>query len=186
MNDRDAVALIAGAVPQRAGVWADIGAGDGTFTRALAERLGPEGRVYAVDRDARALGALERRVAGAAAAVIVVRADFTRPFALPGVAAPRLDGLLLANALHFVSDADAVVGRLAGWLRPGGHVVLVEYDGRRANRWVPYPIPIARLGDLAHAAGLTAPEISATRPSAFGGVLYVAVAERRGARAREG
>jgi len=57
-------------------------------------------------------------------------------------------------------------------------VVIVEYDRRRANRWVPYPIPAMRVAPLAIAAGLTAPTVVATRPSAFGGTLYVAAADR--------
>ena len=34
------------------GTWADIGAGEGAFTLALADLLGPGGRIVAVDRDA--------------------------------------------------------------------------------------------------------------------------------------
>jgi SAM-dependent methyltransferase len=178
VNSSEAVALIAGAVPRRPGTWADLGAGDGTFTRALFELLGPHGRVYAVDRDARAVAALERWAKQAAPNVIPVIADFTRPLDLPDLAPSGLDGLLLANALHFVSDAEAVLGRLAGWVRPGGLVVVVEYDRRAANRWVPYPIPPARLSALAAAAGLSAPVFTGARPSAFGGALYVAAAQR--------
>ena len=60
MDTRDAIALIAGAVPtHESAVWADFGAGDGTFTRALLELLGSGARVYAVDRDATALAAID-------------------------------------------------------------------------------------------------------------------------------
>lgn len=118
--------------------------------------------------------------------MIPVRADFTRPFDLPGLEEPRLDGILLANALHFVADAGVVLGRLAAWVRPGGRVVLVEYERRPATRWVPYPIPVARLAELATSAGLSTPVITATRPSAFGGVLYVAAADRLADDAKRG
>ena len=178
MNTREAVALIARAVAERAGTWADLGAGDGTFTRALVALLGPGSRIYTVDRDARAVAALARWASKQAANVIPVTADFTRPFELPGLEEPSLDGILLANALHFVPDAGPVLARLTKWLRPGGRVVFVEYDRRAASRWVPYPIPAARLPALAASAGLSAPAITATRPSSFGGVLYVAAADR--------
>ncbi len=56
----------------------------------------------------------------------------------------------------------------------------MEYDRRAASRWVPYPIPLARLAALTASAGLTSPSITATRPSAFGGILYVAAADRLG------
>jgi ubiquinone/menaquinone biosynthesis C-methylase UbiE len=176
MNAGEAAALLAGAIPRQPGTWADLGAGEGTFTRALVELLGPEARIYAVDRDRRAVAALMRWAATDAPNVVPVAADFTGPFDLPGLAAPQLDGILLANALHFVADGEAVLRRLAKWVRPGGRVVVIEYDRRAASRWVPYPIPPVRLANLAAAAGLTAPTVTATRPSAFGGTLYVAVA----------
>jgi ubiquinone/menaquinone biosynthesis C-methylase UbiE len=40
---------------------ADLGCGPGYFTFSLAEAVGPEGTVYAVDSDAKAIRALERR-----------------------------------------------------------------------------------------------------------------------------
>jgi len=180
VNTRDAIALIVAAVPGSATSWVDIGAGDGTFTRALAEILGKHATIYAVDRDARALASLRRWATREGAHVVAVEADFTRPFDLPGLDGATLDGLLLANALHFVRDAGAVLGGLVQLLRPGGRAVIVEYDRRAANRWVPYPISSDRLPAIAAAAGLSLPVVTATRPSAFGGNLYVAAADRIG------
>ncbi len=174
MNARDAVALLTNAVPRRAGVWADFGSGDGTFTEALAQLLGAGSMVYAVDRDPHALRSLTRLVRVDGVQVIPVVADFTRPQELPGTALQALDGMLFANALHFVADPVVVLGRLVAWLRPGGKVVIVEYDRRAANRWVPYPIAPGRLAEIATAVGLSEPAITATRPSSFGGNLYVA------------
>src|SRR5262249_7439270 len=122
MNIHDASALIAGAIPDRGGVWADVGAGEGTFTRALVELLGPDARIYAVDRDARALAAIDRWPAGIRRQVTPVVGDFTKSFTLPGLDAESLDGILIANALHFVRDADAVLARLVAQVRPGGRV----------------------------------------------------------------
>jgi ubiquinone/menaquinone biosynthesis C-methylase UbiE len=180
VDTREAVALIAAAVPHGAVTWADLGAGDGTFTRALVELLGPGARIYAVDRDARALAVLRRWAAREGANVIALEGDFTGSLELPRLGDARLDGLLLANTLHFIRDADVVLARLAALVRPGGRVVIVEYDRRAANRWVPYPISVERLPALAAAAGLSTPAITATRPSAFGGMLYVAAADRLG------
>jgi len=178
MDTRDAVELIAGAFPRRGGTWADLGCGEGVFTRALASLLGPGSRIYALDRDPGAIAALERWARTEAAPVIPLVADFTRPFELPDPPEAGLDGMLLANSLHFVADADSVLARLAAALVPGGRMVFVEYDRRHPNRWVPYPIPENHLPALVASAGLSTPVITARRASAFGGTLYVAVAER--------
>ena len=108
--------------------------------------------------------------------MVPVEADFTELLELP----EPLDGLLIANALHFVREADIVLARLVALVRPAGRIVIVEYDRRAANRWVPYPIATDRLPALTARAGLSAPAITATRPSAFGGILYVAAADRVG------
>jgi ubiquinone/menaquinone biosynthesis C-methylase UbiE len=180
MDAREAVALLAPAVPGHGGIWADLGAGTGTFTLALAALLGPQGRVFAVDRDRASVDVLHRvsRRAGGGADVVAVRADFTRPLARSQLGDTRLDGALLANALHFVpyDDQPAVLERITRQLRPGGRIVLVEYEGRRPSRWVPFPVELARFDELADIAGLTAPTRVGSRPSAFGATMYAAYA----------
>ena len=182
MHIADAIEMIREAVGVSAGVWADLGAGTGTFTRALAELLGVGSTVYAVDDDARAVRALRELSSSKSddVLVIAVKADFTQPLELPGLprADAQLDGILLANALHFVRDAEGVLARLVKQLRPGGRVIVVEYDGREASQWVPYPIPAWRWPHLAESAGLTAPTITATRPSSYSGILYAGAATR--------
>ena len=176
MNERDALALLRAAVPAADGeAWADLGAGSGVFARALASLVGAGGHVYAVDADGRAVRALRAWAAEVRGgpAVTVLRADVAGPLPLP-----PLDGVLLANVLHFVPDAEAVLPRIAAGLRPGGRLVLIEYEGRRPGPWVPYPVSTARFRELAPAAGLTPPEVVAERPSAFGGEMYVATALR--------
>jgi len=175
MDAREAERLIAAAVPAGRGAWADFGAGDGTFTRALSARLGPGSRIYSVDRDARALKSLERASDGLEAEVTTVVADLEQAFALPGVADGALDGLLLANTLHFLRDAPGVLRRLATWLCPGGLAVVIEYDQRTRSRWVPFPIETSQVAALFASAGFAAPRVVARAPSAFGGELYVAV-----------
>lgn len=173
MDQREAEELIAGAVGESSGVWADLGAGTGTFTRALRALLPRESRIYAVDNDPAAIAALQ----GIGNGVIPVRGDFSRTFELPE--AP-LDGMLLANALHFVRDQEVVLPRLVTLLRPGGRVVIVEYDRRAASRWVPWPMNAGAWLKLARAAGLENPRITARRPSMYAGELYVGVAARPG------
>ena len=165
------------AIPPHTGDWADLGAGDGTFAQALARRLQPGSRLYAVDRNSNAIASL-RRLVVPDVEIIPVAGDFTRPLQLPGTGEGQLHGLLLANALHFVPETRAVLTSLLAWLRPGGLVVIVEYDGRRPSRWVPYPISVDRLPDIMDGLGVAPPTVTATRPSVYGGSLYVAVTQR--------
>ena len=184
MKHADAIELIREAVGGRGGVWADFGAGTGTFTKALSAVLGAGSTVFAVDDDARAVRALRElsMASSGGARVIAVNADFAQPLAFPGVVdgKTQLDGMLLANALHFVRDPERVLSRLGEHLRPGGRAIVVEYDRREASRWVPFPIPASRWPRLAQSAGLAEPSITATRPSSYSGVLYTAVATRSG------
>ena len=178
MNTSEATELIAAAIPGPGGTWADLGAGTGTFTRAMARLLGSSGRIYAVDHDARLIPALRDGLPDSTASIIPVLADLTGPFELTGLGHELLDGILFANTLHFIRDAEAVLNRLVALVGPGGRVVFVEYDGRRPGPWTPHPVPIARLPALARAAGLSSPTVTAKRPSAYGGILYAAVADR--------
>ena len=170
MRVEDAVALIRSAVEGHEGAWADLGAGRGTFTRALADVLGAESRIFAVDREAGAVAEIQQI---ADPRVTARQGDFTAALELPPLA-----GILLANSLHFVKDAGAVLQRLVTLLQPEGRVVLVEYDRRAASRWVPYPIGIASLNDLARAAGLSKFRVVESRPSNYEGIIYCAAAER--------
>lgn len=178
MQVAEAVELLEDAVATSGGTtWTDFGAGDGTFTLALA-RILPSANILAVDRDRGALRELEQRAAadGSADRITTVVADFTRQFELPAVKTGSLDGMLLANSLHFVRNAGDVLAHLVRLLRPGGRAVFVEYDRRRANQWVPYPIDASKLPALCETAGLAAPVKTNTRPSDYGGDLYVAFA----------
>jgi SAM-dependent methyltransferase len=176
VDHRDHVALLRAAV-EPGQTWADIGAGTGAFTLALAELLGPGGRIVAVDRDADALvgnaEAVAARFPGVELRTLVF--DFTRPFDLPA-----LDGLVAANSLHFVArDRQvAVIRDLATHLRPGGRFVIVEYDADRGNPWVPHPFSQDAWGRLANAAGLVQVERLGRVPSRFLGAIYAAAARR--------
>jgi len=178
MEIRDAIELLRDAIDDAGGVWADLGAGTGTFALALAEILGRGATVYAVDDDPNAIRELNHLSAPGETRIVPVQADITKDFELPGFGNALLDGLLLANALHFVRDATRALTRLVRLVRPGGRVIVVEYDRRGASRWVPYPIPAARWPALANAAGLSDATITARRPSAYSGILYVGAATK--------
>lgn len=178
MEIQEAIDLLRDAVGKSQGAWADLGAGTGTFTRALAALLDAGSTIYAVDEDAGAVRALGELPGDGDTRIVPVRANFTRPLELPGLGSAQLDGILLANALHFVRDATGTLTRLAQMVRGGGRVIVVEYDRRLSSPWVPHPIPVARWPKLAGASGLIDATVTATRPSMYSGILYVGAATR--------
>lgn len=170
-----AVTLLRPGVPGPGGVWADVGCGDGIFTAALHRLIRPGGEIYAVDKSQRALEALERtfRQSFPDAVLHPVLADFTRPLTLP-----PLDGLVMANSLHFVRKKAPLLARLAGLLRPDGRLIVVEYNTSRGNFAVPHPLDEARFLSLAREVGLHKARIVASIPSTFLGEMYAGLAFR--------
>lgn len=179
MTVSEAVALIRPAIGRREASWADLGAGSGLFTRALASLLGPKGTVYAVDTDARAMSALRALAARETtrARVTPIQGDMRDLASISALVRTPLDGALFANALHFVPDSGRVLREVRTLLGDGGRIVIIEYDGRPANRWVPYPIPLAKLREIATTLSLRAPSVIGERPSDYGGIMYCAVLE---------
>jgi ubiquinone/menaquinone biosynthesis C-methylase UbiE len=157
------------------GTWADLGSGEGAFTLAMADLLGSDGRIYSVERDAGALATQKRAMAKKfpGAAVEYVRADFTKALDLP-----PLDGIVMANSLHFYREKEALVRGIASHLKADGRFVLVEYGADRGNAWVPYPISYATWEALSQEAGLSGTRLLARVPSRFLGAIYSAVSTR--------
>jgi ubiquinone/menaquinone biosynthesis C-methylase UbiE len=171
MNHSDHVDLLRGGIPARGGVWADLGAGTGAFTLALADLLGPAGVIYAVDRDRGALAQLERAMRShfPETALHTLKADFTQPLDLP-----LLDGVVMANSLHFHQAKEPILQRVRGTLKEGGRLIVVEYNVDRGNHWVPYPISYPTWAALARRAGFTRTRWLDSRSSRFLREIYSA------------
>lgn len=178
MDARDAIELLATAVDPSPGIWVDLGAGTGTFTRALATIIGPPSRIYAIDADARALESIGHVSPPRGVEITRIAGDFTTPTGLAAVGDAKLNGILAANSLHFVRETEAALAPWVSRLAMPGNVVVIEYDRRAASRWVPYPLWPDRLAEVASKLGLDEPRITATRPSEYSGELYVATMAR--------
>lgn len=176
MNQQEMVALIEGAfvrdeIGRVGGTWADFGAGSGNFTQALREMIGENALIYAVDRDKRDLAELKQRVSGE---IEVIEADFTQPLDLPS-----LDGVMMANALHFVRDQRAVLCQIYEYINPGGRLILVEYDFKLPRPYVPHPIAQTRFKSLINEAGFGESAIVGARVSPSSGVtMYAGLARK--------
>ena len=171
MNHADHVALLRDGI-SGPGVWADLGSGRGAFTLALAELLGPAGRIYSIDKDRGALRQQEQTMQAQfpRLAVEYLPADFTRRLDLP-----PLDGVVMANSLHFQRDKQSLVQLVRSYLRPGGRLILVEYNTDRGNFAVPYPLSYATWETLARQTGFAETRLLMMRPSRFLGSIYSAL-----------
>ena len=172
MNHDDHVRLIREGVAGGGNLWADLGSGSGAFTLALADLLGPGGHIYSVDRDARALREQREALQARFPAVTLEQrvADFTRPLDLP-----PLDGVVMANSLHFQRRKEPVLALARGMLKPGGRLVLVEYNADRGNIWVPHPLSYPTWEKLALDNGFVGTRLLATIPSRFLREIYSAL-----------
>ena len=171
-----AITLLQPGISGPGGVWADIGCGDGIFTSALYTLIQPQGEIYAIDRDRFALDALAHNFAESypGAKLHTRHADFTHELALP-----TLDGIVMANSIHFVADKAPVLARLIRLLKPGGRLIVVEYNTSRGNPAVPYPLDEHGFLRLAAQVGLHQPRILARIPSSFLGEMYAGMGELR-------
>lgn len=150
MNHADHVNLLRDGISQQGGTWADLGAGTGAFTLALAELVGASAEIYAIDRDGGVLKQQERAMRDLfpAAKVHYRTADFTHPLDLP-----PLDGVVMANSLHFHRQKNPILQLVHGYLKPGGRLLLVEYDVDSGNFAVPQPLSYPTWAALAKQNG---------------------------------
>jgi ubiquinone/menaquinone biosynthesis C-methylase UbiE len=172
MKHQDHVHLLRKGIATTGGVWADLGCGTGAFTLALADLIGPTGSIYAVDKDSSALDILERtmRADFPTTSMHYQRTDFTSSLKLP-----PLDGIVMANSLHFVRKKDVLLQQVHGYLRAGGRLLLVEYNADQGNPWVPYPMAYPTWEALAARNGFRETSLLERVPSRFLREIYSAL-----------
>jgi ubiquinone/menaquinone biosynthesis C-methylase UbiE len=159
------------------GSWADLGAGSGAFTFALRELTGRSANIHAVDKDRARLHELERGYRarfGDSQNLTLTVGDFTRTLDLPA-----LDGILMANSLHFIKDKEKVLRHVRPLMKPNGMLLIVEYNADSGNPWAPYPFSFETYRKLAPRADFAEPRLLAATPSRFLGEFYSAAAFKK-------
>jgi trans-aconitate methyltransferase len=139
--------------------WADLGCGNGLFSKALASLLKPFSTIYAIDKTP----GIKDGSTGNGIHIITRKSDFV----LDELELPPLDGILMANSLHYVKDKSEFINHISSKLKPAGKFIIVEYDSDRSNRWVPYPLPFTALMPLFRMAGFQSIELINTVPSVY-------------------
>ena len=130
-------------------VVADVGAGRGQLTRALAELVGPRGHVFATEIDPDRANALRTMLAGAGVGnVTVVQAQSGES----GLPEGCCDAIVLRRVYHHLTDPAAVTTSLLRALRPGGRLAVIDFP----------PPPFLGRGNLGVPAQSVVDEVTAS------------------------
>lgn len=150
-------------------IWTDLGCGNGTFTLALAKLLKPQSLIYAIDTDRKSLSEIPEIYQ--AVRIEKINLDFTKE----NLDLPQIDGVLMANSLHFVQNEREFLQRMA---EKSKRFLIVEYESEIPNTWVPFPIKFQSLSKLFAELNFVSAQKISTRKSVYGGEIYSAIFER--------
>ena len=163
MNQEDAAEFILfenkNPLPQ---LWLDLGCGTGLFTLALAANLPAGSKIIAIDKDEKALRKIPATINRVA--IQTMAADFVSD----AVEAKEVDGILIANSLHYVKYKEIFLKKLISSMKTNGVFLIVEYDRKAGNQWVPYPLAINDAKALFAGVGYPRFHVLNKRPSVFG------------------
>ena len=121
---------------------ADVGAGFGAWTMRFSSWLGPTGRIYATDVGAPQLAALRETVRREGLTNVTVIEGATGTTNLPALCC---DAILVRDAYHHFTQPEGIVRSLAGALKPGGRLAVIDFPPRPSSE-VPSGVPANRGG----------------------------------------
>jgi 2-polyprenyl-3-methyl-5-hydroxy-6-metoxy-1,4-benzoquinol methylase len=104
----------------------DLGCGNGFYTLLMAQKVGPTGKVYAVDIQPEMLQLLSRRAAEAKIEQIDMIHSTVKDAKLPE---GKVDLLLLVDVYHEFSHPEEMLASIRKSLSPEGVIALVEFRG---------------------------------------------------------
>ena len=116
----------------------DIGCGTGQTSLALADAVGPRGRVTGVDVSQPMLGLARRRAEGRTNASFTLADASVQPFK------PEFDLLFSRFGVMFFDDPIAAFANLHSGLKPGGRLAFVCWRTAPENLWAAAPLMAAR------------------------------------------
>jgi ubiquinone/menaquinone biosynthesis C-methylase UbiE len=122
---------------------ADLGAGDGTFTVSLARRVGPSGHVYATEIDAERLADIRQAVTEAKLSNVTVIEGAVSRTNLPEACC---DALFSRMVYHHLMDPAAINADIVRALRPGGRLVVIDFEPGGIMDWIGRPETADRHG----------------------------------------
>ncbi|MGH2643554.1 MAG: methyltransferase domain-containing protein [Chitinophagaceae bacterium] len=141
-------------------VWADFGCGSGLFTQAISYYLKPGSTLYAVDK----IRHSKPEIKDPSIQICSLQGDFEKE----KIPIENLDGILMANSLHYVKDKKTFLLNCKNYYHNDAFII-IEYNANKSiHHWVPYPLSFSSLKDLFLTAGFKHIHKTGERPSAFG------------------
>lgn len=124
-SDGPEMRLLREVLPLRPGVSvADVGAGQGDLTMALAAMVGPDGHVFSSDIDPEAVEQIRARVGSAALRNVSV---LQSEVANTGLPMNCCDAVVVRRVYHHLNDPAATNSSLLRALRPGGILAVIDF-----------------------------------------------------------
>jgi len=120
---------------------ADIGSGSGYFTLRFAAAVGDGGRVYGVDIDPEMIRHLNRRVRDAG--VRNVQTLLSEPDD-PLLPYGSIDRFVIVDTWHHIEKQPEYLALMKKMLKPGGQVVMIDFQKRELPVGPPLEMKIAR------------------------------------------
>lgn len=122
---------------------ADLGAGDGTFAVAVARRVGVSGIIYATEVDGKRLAEIQAAATKAGLANVKVILGAVSSTNLPEACC---DALFSRMVYHHLTDAAAINADIFRALRPGGRLVIIDFEPGGIMNWIGRPETADRHG----------------------------------------
>lgn len=138
--------------------WVDLGSGKGLFTDVLARFLPPSSTITAVDKKPQKLSSVQSD----GVKLRFLQADIKDELPLK-----QLDGILMANSLHYIADKKQFLLNTIASHGPIKNFILIEYDTHHPNPWIPHPLPFAEAEELFNAVRMPIKKLN-ERTSLYG------------------
>jgi len=104
---------------------ADIGAGTGVFSRAMAKEVAPTGKVYAEDVQQALVDFIDKRAKEEGIDNIVT---IFGEFSDPKLPANDVDVAWFHDVFHAVEDKETMLKNLVSYMKPDSRIAITEYD----------------------------------------------------------
>ncbi len=108
-------------------VVAEIGAGDGDETLAIAEHIGPEGKIYSSELGSESIEELRDEIEDSEVTNVTVVEGHSNRTNLPEECC---DAIYMRRVYHHFNDPAAMNASLLQSLKPGGRLAIIDFEPR--------------------------------------------------------